>query len=107
MGEIMKTILCIEDNPQMQILVEAALDSYRLLQAASLREAKEHLKGEAVDLIILDLELPDGDGMKSLIDALIWVILYMLPIGAVFVALALIVRAIWRRLRRVRSAPPA
>jgi Domain of unknown function (DUF4349) len=43
--------------------------------------------------------------MKSLIDALIWVILYLLPIGAVFVALALVVRSIWRRLRGARATP--
>jgi hypothetical protein len=43
--------------------------------------------------------------MKSLTDALIWVLLYLLPIGAVFVALALVVRVIWRRLRGVRATP--
>ncbi len=43
--------------------------------------------------------------MKSLIDALIWVILYLLPIGLLFVAMALLVRAAWRRLRRLRTTP--
>ena len=38
--------------------------------------------------------------MKSLIDALIWVILYMVPIGLVFVGLALLVRAVWRRVKK-------
>jgi DNA-binding response OmpR family regulator len=62
----MKTILCIEDNPEMQILVEASLDSYQLLQATTLTEARRFLESDKVDLIILDLELPDGDGLKFL-----------------------------------------
>lgn len=62
----MKSILCIEDNAEIQILVEAALDQHRVTLAKTLGEAKAALKKQTFDLVILDLELPDGDGMKFL-----------------------------------------
>ena len=62
----MKSILCVEDNAEIQILVEAALDQHRVTLARTLSEAKAALKKQTFDLAILDLELPDGDGMKFL-----------------------------------------
>lgn len=62
----MKTILCVEDNAEIQILVEAALDQHRVTLASTLADAKTLLKKQTFDLVILDLELPDGDGMKFL-----------------------------------------
>ncbi|RYZ66567.1 MAG: response regulator transcription factor [Proteobacteria bacterium] len=62
----MSSILCIEDNAEMQILVEAALDSHRVTVVSTLAEAKKSLSQTKFDLVILDLELPDGDGMKFL-----------------------------------------
>jgi hypothetical protein len=44
------------------------------------------------------------NSMKSVVDALIWIVLYLLPLGLVFVALVLLVRAIWLRIRRQGSA---
>lgn len=41
--------------------------------------------------------------MKLLVDALIWVVVYLLPLGLIFVALAFLVRAVWRRIRPRRS----
>lgn len=62
----MRTVLVIEDNAEMRILVEAALDEYQLAFSATLKEAKENLRGQRFDLILLDLGLPDGDGLKFL-----------------------------------------
>lgn len=62
----MKNILCVEDNAEIQILVEAALDQHHVTLARTLAEAKAALKKTTYDLVILDLELPDGDGMKFL-----------------------------------------
>lgn len=59
-----KTILVIEDNEQNMYLVTFILEKhgYRVLQAQTGREglalAKEHL----VDLILLDIQLPELDG---------------------------------------------
>jgi hypothetical protein len=38
--------------------------------------------------------------LKGLADILIWIVLYALPIGLIFVAVALAIRAAWRALRR-------
>ena len=62
----MKSILCVEDNPEVRILVESALDSYNVVHATTLAEANKQLGGSRFSLVILDLELPDGDGMKFL-----------------------------------------
>lgn len=62
----MNSILCVEDNAEMQILVEAALDSHRVTLVSTLNDAKKALAQSKFDLVILDLELPDGDGMKFL-----------------------------------------
>lgn len=62
----MSSILCVEDNPEIQILVEAALDAHQVTLASTLTEAKACLAKQRYDLVILDLELPDGDGMKFL-----------------------------------------
>ncbi len=62
----MKTILCVEDNAEIQILVEAALDQHQVVLTKTLADAKAALKKQTFDLVILDLELPDGDGMKFL-----------------------------------------
>jgi hypothetical protein len=39
------------------------------------------------------------NSLKGVVDVLIWVVLYILPLGLIFVVLALIVRFIWRKLR--------
>lgn len=62
----MKQILCVEDNREVQILVRAVLAEYMVVCASSLEEAKRYLREKNFDLIILDIELPDGDGLKML-----------------------------------------
>ncbi len=62
----MRQILCVEDNAEMRVLVEASLPHYRLNFADSLGAAREFLKTRSVDLVILDLELPDGNGLNFL-----------------------------------------
>ncbi len=62
----MRNVLVIEDNAEMRILVEAALDEYQLAFSSTLKEAKDNLRTNKFDLILLDLGLPDGDGLKFL-----------------------------------------
>jgi DNA-binding response OmpR family regulator len=62
----MKDILTVEDNPQMRILVEAALNEYDLNFATTLSESRQLLSSKRFDLMILDLALPDGDGFQLL-----------------------------------------
>jgi len=41
--------------------------------------------------------------LKGVADALIWVLIYILPLGLLFAALALLIRTVWRRLRPMNS----
>jgi DNA-binding response OmpR family regulator len=58
----MKTILCIEDNEDYQLLIRKALKDYRVVSALSIEQAKQKLLAERPEIILLDVALPDGDG---------------------------------------------
>lgn len=62
----MKSLLITEDNAEMRILLEAALSDFRLSFATTLQEARTQLQAKRFDLLILDLNLPDGDGFQLL-----------------------------------------
>lgn len=59
-------ILYIEDNPDNMRLVQRALESrgYRLLQAKNGLDGISVAENEQVDLILLDINLPDIDGYE-------------------------------------------
>ena len=59
-------ILYIEDNPDNMMLVQRALEArgYRLLKAVNGLSGVEIAEREAVDLILLDINLPDIDGYE-------------------------------------------
>ena len=59
-------ILYIEDNPDNMRLVQRALESrgYRLFQAKNGLEGVQVAETEAIDLILLDINLPDIDGYE-------------------------------------------
>jgi DNA-binding response OmpR family regulator len=62
----MTSILVIEDNPEIQILVEAALPDQRLRFCPSIADAEKAIKEDTFALILLDISLPDGDGLRFL-----------------------------------------
>jgi two-component system KDP operon response regulator KdpE len=59
-------ILLIEDEPQMRRFLRAALGGhdYRLVEAATAKEGLAHAAGRNPDVILLDLGLPDADGLE-------------------------------------------
>jgi len=59
-------ILVVDDEPAIRRLLRSTLgvQDYTVLEAASVAQALELLEREKVDLIILDLGLPDGDGFE-------------------------------------------
>lgn len=59
-------ILLIEDEPPMRRFLRAALDlhPYRLIEADSARQGLAMAASHAPDVILLDLGLPDGDGIE-------------------------------------------
>jgi len=61
-----KNILYVEDNPDNMTLVQRALESrgYRLLKAVNGLSGVEMAEVEEVDLILLDINLPDIDGYE-------------------------------------------
>src|SRR4030081_1032910 len=57
--------LLIEDEVQMRRFLRAALQSheYQLVEATTAREGLAQAAGRNPDVILLDLGLPDGDGI--------------------------------------------
>jgi len=58
-------VLLIEDEPQMRRFLRVALEAehYRVVDAVSAAEGIRHMAGHNPDLVLLDLGLPDGDGI--------------------------------------------
>jgi two-component system KDP operon response regulator KdpE len=58
-------VLLIEDEPQMRRFLRAALgdQEYNLVEASTAREGLAHAAGRNPELILLDLGLPDADGL--------------------------------------------
>jgi len=73
MSNAAATILLIEDISTVQFFVRNALSSlprpYTLLTAGSIAQAKAEMAGKFVDLFIVDIGLPDGDGIDFLCEA--------------------------------------
>lgn len=62
----MSTILLVEDNPHiMKINAQLlTLRGYQVLQAETAAQAREQLRWHPVNLIVLDILLPDGSGLE-------------------------------------------
>ena len=64
-------VLIIEDNPADLFLIEFYLEEslsprFRTFRAGTIREAKELLHSRQFDMILLDLNLPDSLGVKTI-----------------------------------------
>ena len=60
------TVLLIEDEPQMRRFLRAALGNqpYELVEAPTAREGLAQAASRNPDIILLDLGLPDADGLS-------------------------------------------
>ncbi len=63
-------VLLVEDNPTDVLLVEASLEEMRALSPQLthvdlLRDAESVLQTREFDLVLIDLNLPDGDGLDN------------------------------------------
>ncbi len=66
MSDVAPTILVIEDEPQMRRFLKASLEShdYHIVEAVTAREGLTQATGRNPDAILLDLGLPDLDGIE-------------------------------------------
>lgn len=65
MSEVEKgTILYIEDNPDNRNLIRRVLmsEGYTMIEAVRAEQAFEKLEAEPIDLILMDINMPDMDG---------------------------------------------
>ncbi|ANM29117.1 hypothetical protein ABI59_05150 [Acidobacteria bacterium Mor1] len=64
------TVLVVEDEKLLRWSLREALsdEGYAVLEAADGREARQHLGEDGVDLVLLDMRLPDADGLSILKD---------------------------------------
>jgi len=66
MTSLAPVILVIEDEPETRRFLRASLRAhdYQVVEAATAREGMAHLAGRNPDLVLLDLGLPDADGLE-------------------------------------------
>ncbi len=78
------TILVVEDDAPIRHLVHSALhdDGCVVVEAASIASAQDHLDSPRPALLILDLGLPDGDGVDLIRDLRAWSALPILVLSA-------------------------
>jgi CheY-like chemotaxis protein len=62
------TVLVVDDDQALRMLcrVNLELEGHRVLEAATLGEAREQLAGDDVDVVLLDVHLGRDDGRKLL-----------------------------------------
>ncbi|UCV01366.1 two-component system response regulator KdpE [Acidovorax radicis] len=70
----MRTVLVVEDEPQIRRFVRSALEAegWQVNEAATLREGLSAAGTRQPDLLVLDLGLPDGDGIDLIRDVRGW-----------------------------------
>ncbi|RZJ14053.1 MAG: two-component system response regulator KdpE [Acidovorax sp.] len=69
-----RTVLVVEDEPQIRRFVRSALEAegWQVHEAGTLREGLSAAGTRRPDLVVLDLGLPDGDGVDLIRDVRGW-----------------------------------
>ncbi len=64
----MKKILCVDDDPNMLELYKDELseEGYRVVQAGNGREALRAFESEKFDVVVMDIRMPQMDGIETL-----------------------------------------
>jgi len=68
MNDMNGTVLIVDDSLTVRMDLAEAFEAagFRPLPCSSIREARDALAAHNVDLVILDVQLPDGDGVELL-----------------------------------------
>jgi two-component system, OmpR family, response regulator len=63
-----KTILVVDDDASIRLLcrVNLEIEGFRVLEAATLAEARERLEDDGIDAILLDVHVGSDDGYELL-----------------------------------------
>jgi len=66
-GKIMKKILIVEDNKDSREILGLFVTKFghQVVKASNSQEAITYAEAECLDLIVMDLDLPDADGIKT------------------------------------------
>ena len=74
MSEPTPTVVLVEDEPHIRRFVRAALEAegWQVFEAATMKQGLVEAGTRRPDLVILDLGLPDGDGVDYLKDLRAW-----------------------------------
>ena len=69
-----RTVIVIEDEPQIRRFVRGALEAeqWQVHEAATLRDGLSAAGTRQPDLLVLDLGLPDGDGVELIREVRAW-----------------------------------
>jgi DNA-binding response OmpR family regulator len=64
----LKTVLVVDDERSLRLLcrVNLELDGHRVIEAATLAEARAQLERETPDIVLLDVHLGNDDGLELL-----------------------------------------
>ena len=61
-------ILLVEDDPLYQKIVKVSLEGYEIVLAETARQALVYYQRHVPDMVLLDINLPDGNGLNILQD---------------------------------------
>ena len=63
-GERVYTILIVEDDEMLNqgISFNFQMDGFNVLSSTTLKDAEEKIRNKDVDILLLDVNLPDGNG---------------------------------------------
>ncbi len=84
MGTLAPSVLIVEDEREIRRFIRTALesDSYRVHEAETLARGAVDAATRKPDLVILDLGLPDGDGLDFVRDLRTWSAMPVLVLSA-------------------------
>lgn len=61
-------ILCVEDSPETLAILRATFSGHEVHTASTLETARAQLRVEKFSILLLDIDLPDGNGMDLCAD---------------------------------------
>ena len=84
MPELQHRILVIEDDPPLRRFLRVTLETqdYQILEAANAADGLRQAASEQPDIIIMDLGLPDSDGVEVIKKLRAWTTLPIIVVSA-------------------------